>query len=489
MTTVSEQPTAAPGDLRTHLAGLEARGLLQRVRAAVDPTWEIASVVRRVFQHHPPRGRYALLFERVEGHAAPVVVGALAASREVYAAGLGVAPGGLLEHWARALRAPIAPRQVEGGLLDEEVLEGDAVDLTALPIPTWTPMRDGAPYVAGPWCVTRDAASGVYNVAMRRLMLKDARRLAFNVVPRARDNVNAQHTAWEYAGYEARGEPMPVAVVIGGPPALGCVAAAKVPYAAGDAWADFALAGGLLGRPLDLVAGRTVPLPVPAAAEAVLEGWVAPGEREAEGPFGEFFGYMNQPAPRPVLTVTCLRRRRGAVLQYVGSQRPPSESMIAQGTGNAGILYKRLVYDLGISEVVDVNVAEHTPLTHIVLQVRPVARSYAQQILHAAWTAVPSYPGKLLTLVDEDVDIRDPRQVEWAVATRVQPHRDVTVVAHTRPLGLDPSVAPQWRDDAEASKLLIDATCKWDYPPPALPPAALLERAAVRWSEYGLPPL
>jgi 4-hydroxy-3-polyprenylbenzoate decarboxylase len=481
--------TEAPRDLRAHLAGLEAQGLLQRVRTEVDPAWEITSVARQVFLQARPERRYALLFERVRGYVQPVVVGALAASEAVYAAGLGVAPARILERWATALRDPVEPRLLEGGLPDEVVLEGDAVDLTALPIVTWTPTQDVAPYVAGPCCITRDPESGVYNVAMRRMMFKDRRRLAYNVVPRPRSEVNQQHTSWEYAKYEAQDEPMPVAVVIGAEPTVGFVSAAKVPYGASGAWSDFALAGGLAGRPVDLVPGRTVPLYVPASAEIVLEGWVAPHHREPEGPFGEFFGYMNRGAPRPVLEVSCVRMRRDPLVQYVHSQRPPSESMVAQGTGNAGILYKRLVYDLGFSEVVDVHIPDHLPLTQFVIQTRPVSRGYANQILHAAWTALHSYSGKVVILVDEDVDVRDPRQVEWAVHTRTQPHRDLTIVHHTRPLGIDPSVAPRWDEEAEASKLLIDATRHWEYPPASLPPADLLARVRDNWAAYGLPPL
>jgi 4-hydroxy-3-polyprenylbenzoate decarboxylase len=486
---IEERTEVGASALRAHLQRLAERGLLQRVAAEVDPAWEIASVARQVFLQRRPERRYALLFERVRGHSQPVVVGALAASREVYAAGLGIAPSEINERWATALRAPLEPRLVDGGLPDETALEGDAVDLTALPIPTWTPTRDGAPYVAGPYCITRHPETGVYNVAMRRMMLKDRRHLAFNTLARPRSEVNAQHTYWEYAAYEARGEPMPVAVVIGGEPALGCVSAAKAPYAPHGVWSDYALAGALQGRALELVPGRTVPLHVPASAEVILEGWVAPEHREPEGPFGEFYGYMNRPAPKPVLEVSCIRFRRDPLLQYVHSQKPPSESMVAQSTGNAGIVYKRLVHDLGIQEVVDVHIPDHLPLTQFVIQARPVARSYATQILNAAWTAIATYSGKMLILVDQDVDIRDPREVEWAVHTRAQPHRDLTIVRNTRPLSLDPSVAPQWSEEAEASKLLINATCKWEYGPPSLPPPDLLARVRDNWASYGLPPL
>jgi UbiD family decarboxylase len=343
--------------------------------------------------------------------------------------------------------------------------------------------------VAGPACITRDPDTGVYNVAMRRMQLKGPRRLAYNTIARERSEVNQQHTYWEYAKYEARDEPMPVAVVIGGPPALGYVSAAKVPYAVGDEWADFAIAGGLAGGPLGLVPCRTVPLHVPATAEVVIEGWVPPRHREPEGPFGEFYGYMNRGRDLPVLDVSCVRLRRQPLLQYVHSQRPPSESMVAQSTGNAAVAYKRLIYDLGLTEVVDVHIPDHLPLTQFLVQTRPVSRGYATQILHSAWTTVASYSGKVIVLLDEDVDLRDPRQVEWAIHTRTQPHRDWTVVRNTRPLGLDPSLAPQWSEDAEASKVLIDATCHWDYPPAALPPADLLARARDRWADYGLPPL
>jgi 4-hydroxy-3-polyprenylbenzoate decarboxylase len=163
--------------------------------------------------------------------------------------------------------------------------------------------------------------------------------------------------------------------------------------------------------------------------------------------------------------------------------------MVAQSTGNAGLVYKHLAYDLGMREVVDVHIPDHLPLTQFLIQARRPTTGYAQHILNAAWTALPSYSGKMIVLLDEDVDIRDPREVEWAIHTRVQPHRDLTIVRNTRPLSLDPSVAPQWSADAEASKLLVDATCKWEYPGQSLPPADLLARARANWDAYGLPPL
>src|SRR5438094_770547 len=116
---MNEQEQGATGTLREHLARLEQMDLVQRVRAEVDPAWELSSVARQVFLQRRPQRRYALVFERVRGHQHPVVVGALAASREVYAAGLGVEPSAILERWATALRSPVEPRLVEGGLPHE----------------------------------------------------------------------------------------------------------------------------------------------------------------------------------------------------------------------------------------------------------------------------------------------------------------------------------------------------------------------------------
>src|SRR5215218_3835125 len=153
---MTETSVGAPSSLRAQLARLAAAGLLHRVQKEVDPAWELSAVARQMFLQPDPERRYAIVFERVRGSQYPVVVGALAASRTIYADGLEVAPDAILERWAAALRAPIEPRLVEGGLPDEIVVEGDAVDLTTLPIPTWTPTRDGAPYIGGPYCITQD---------------------------------------------------------------------------------------------------------------------------------------------------------------------------------------------------------------------------------------------------------------------------------------------------------------------------------------------
>ncbi len=487
-----------PSALRAHLQRLEARGLLQHVTAEVDKDWELACIARQVLLKLPRSQRYALQFDRVKGYEMPVVVGALGVNREVYAAGLDTTPDQVVHRWTRAFAQPIDPVIVGDRLPDEVCLEGKAVDLMRLPIPTWTPTKDGAPYLAGGCSLTKDPDTGIRNVAMRRLMLIGKDRLTFNVTSIPRSGPHIPHGYFQQYRVEQRKETMPVAVLIGVDPAIAMVSAARVPYGSAERpmW-DFALAGGLRQSPVRMVRGRTVDLEVPEDTEIVLEGYVDPREKVSEGSFGEFIGYMSPKSEKPVLHITAIRMRGRAMYHNIVSQRPPSESMVLQCIGNGCVLYHRLVHDLDMHAVLDVTFSEHLPLTQIVIKVRGVDRLYGHQILQAAWSSFGGSYGKVIILVDEDIDIYDPLAVDWAVQTRSQPHRDTTIVYPTNPLVYDTSAGTahaRYAEDLpgrhpEASKLLIDATKKWPYPDVALPPGEMLAAVEERWATYGLPEL
>jgi len=480
-------------DLRDYLAALEARGLLVRVREPVDKDTELHPLVRLQFRGRAEPERRAFLFEQVRdvagrAFAVPVAIGCMAASRQIYAVGMQC---GSVEEipakWAAAQAAPIAPRLVERGPCQEVVITGAALEqgqgLDALPIPISTPGFDNAPYLTAGHFVTRDPATGLRNLGNYRAQLKSPTRLG--CLAAFYQDLSRHWRAWQ-----ERGEPMPVAIVIGSTPNLAYTSVSKIP---GDV-EEYAVAGGLAGGPVELVRCQTVPLEVPANAEIVIEGWMPTDELEMEGPFGEFTGYMASRGPNKFVNVTAITRRREPVYLAFLSQFPPSESSILRGVAHEHNIKNFLAVEQGLKGVQAVALHEATGSWGLcVIQVNRAEGAEPGRLLDVL-AQHPRLVSKLVVVVDEDIPIRDANAVNWAISFRSQPHRDCRIVPATQ-LSLDPSLVPvEERGIAQferlkASALLIDATRKWAYPPLSLPAREYMERARQRWDELGLGPL
>jgi UbiD family decarboxylase len=469
-------------DLRDYLGTLERKGLLSRVAAEVDKDWEIAAVVRRVFQRIPTERRPALLFENVRGHTAPVAVGILGGSPTIYATALGSDVAGITERWQQAQASPIPPVEVATGVCQEVILEGDAIDLTRLPIPTWTVEHDPGPFITAPCVITRDPETGVGNVGTYRMQLKGPRRAGIGGFHLE----GTQHFTIHFRKYRARRERMPVAVALGADPTVGLTSVTRLPYGLDE----LAVAGGLRGEALPVVAARTVPLHVPATAEYVLEGWIDPEDLEHEGPFGELTGYMGSGGESVVLELSCLTHRRDPIYHAFLSQMPPSESSCIRGIGRAQQLRSHLVRVLGLP-VQDVYWAESGGSSaYLLVALRKDYETQPQQVMWAVWSAYPQF-AKWIVVVDDDIDIRDSFQVEWALSFRVQPQRDIYIYRDTLAMNLDPTQAPFGVPTSDRARLLgskvgVDATRKHEYPPASLPPREHLARVDAQWERYGI---
>src|SRR5262249_3049102 len=223
--------------------------------------------------------------------------------------------------------------------------------------------------------------------------------------------------------------------VIGADPAVLLSATAKLPYGVNEV----TVAGGLTGTPIDLVKAQTVDLLVPASAEFIIEGEVIPGEIDQEGPFGEFAGYMGGVGPRPVARITAITHRKDAIYYGFGSQMPPSESTTMQSLTNAGVLLKQLRYDIGEPTVVDTYIDLHFggAMGHIIIAMEPRDPAHSKRVgcLVANMTAF-----KRVTVVDPDIDIRDPEHVDWAINARLDPGNDIVIVGAAQFAHMDPSV-------------------------------------------------
>ncbi len=478
-------------DLHDHLDALERDGFLVRVRRPINKDTELHPLVRWQFRGGiPERERKAFLFENVvdstgRAYDMPVVVGALAASRWIYAHGLGCSIDDINQKWRSAQANPIPPVLVDDGPVHEVVRIGDEMDqpgrgLDALPVPISTPGWDNGPYITAGHYITKDPETGVYNMGNYRGHLKSRRRVGMNASYELQPGIIPH---WRKA--RARGEPLPCAIVLGAPPAVSYTAVQKLPYDV----EELAVAGGLAGSPIRVVKCKTVDLVVPADAEIVIEGLIDPKMLEPEGPFGESHGHVNLQEYNHVMEVTAITHRRDAILPSIISQVTPSESSLIKKVALEPRFLDHLHGALGCRTVQ--RVALHEPLTNlrklVVIQMRKPSEHEVWQALLGA-TSFQLASGKMVVAVDEDIDPESTDAVMWAICYRSKPHRDLQVIRGKDP-GHSPRVGEIEGDDGQDSAMLINATLRASFPPISLPRREYMERAAQIWEELDLPPL
>lgn len=467
-------------DLRHYLEILEKKEKLRRVSKEVDKDWELACIARWVFESVPEDERYGLWFENVKGFNVPVVLGALGASREVYALALETTPDKIYEKWCRALTHPIPPVPAEKAPVKEVIKKGREVDLFEIPVPTFTPGRDDGPYISSSAVITKDPDTGIQNVGNYRQRVIAGDRVGILIAP-------TQHIGMHYFNkYQPRNEPMPIAIAVGNDPAIALTSVAKVPYGVDE----LDIAGGFRGQGVPVVRAETVDLMVPANAEYVIEGYVMPHERDKEGQFGEFTGYMGLESDRTFIQVQCVTHRKNPLYHGFLSQIPPSESSLVRSQAFAANLYKHLVHDLKEPAFKDAHFTEAGGSEMVlIIQVKPMYPGHARKVGLVAANLLASSLGKFVYIVDDDIDIRDPFSVEWALSFRVDPARDVEILHHSFFHILDPAVPPAGSASgvAPGSKIVIDATMKGTYPEISLPPKKYMMKVYEDWRETGLP--
>jgi len=476
-------------DLHDHLAALAAAGLLIRVDRPINKDTEMHPLVRWQFRGGiPERDRKAFLFTNVvdskgRKYEMPVAVGALAASREIYRIGMGCALEKINEVWTKAIAQPIAPRVVADAPCHEIVTAGAELDrpgqaLDSIPLPISTPGWDIAPYTTLSQYITRDPETGIQNMGIYRGQLKAPRRLGMNPSLELRPGI---YIHWQKA--KARGERLPAAVVLGAPPCVAFTSAQKVP----ESLDELHVAGGLVGAPINVVRAKTVDLLVPAEAEIVIEGNIDTEYLEPEAPFGESHGHVNLQEYNAFMEVTCITRRRDAILTSIISQVTPSESSLIKRVALEPLFLNHLRQALGIHGVKRVSM--HEPLTNlrkviVLIMDRDTPRTEVWRALYgaAAWNRAA---GKYVIAVNEDIDPDNADAVFWAMSYRANPALDLQILGH-RDQGHGPRSR---RNNGEDASVLIDATMKESFPPISLPKREYMERAKQLWEELGLPQL
>ncbi len=483
----SGKASSAPSDFQEHLARLEERGLLVRIDKPVCKDTQIHPLVRWQFVgNFPEQERRAFLFTNVIGakgekYDIPVVVGALAANDEIYAAGMGVGVEDLADVWMRALDNPIEPEFIDDAPCHEVVITGDELQktgLSVLPATVSTPGFDAAPYLTATVCVTKDPETGVRNMGTYRAAFKANDRLAVRMASRLSGAGGYVH----WLKYQKMGQPMPCAIIVGCAP----VVAFTGPQKLGIDEDEMAVAGGLAGRAMRVTKAKTVDLEIPADAEIVVEGFIDTEMLEPEGPFGESHGHVALEDFNMSMRVTAITMKRKPVFASVLSEVTPSESSILKKSAYEALFFQHLKRTLDIKGIE--GVVMHEPLTNlrkvIFLKFAPGApRTEVWRGLHGAAT-LQAQCGKIVIAVSRDIDALNTDAIFWSMAYRCDPIEDVQLVPH-RAGGHGPKAGAGGGD----STMLIDATLKHPTSPLALPAKPYMEDARRLWEELGLPRL
>lgn len=455
-------------DLRSYLSVLEEAGELARVSTPVALDQEVGAICFRNLQRLGP----GLLFERPGGSDIPLAVDLLG-SRRRYALALGTEPDLLATEWNRRVARLLPPVVVERGACQEHVLQGDDIDLTRLPAPIWNAL-DGGPYLTLSCHISKDPATGLRNVGLYRNQVHGRATLGILAAP---------YTHLALQRRKVSHEPFPVALALGADPVVVICAAAPLPFGTDE----LAVAGALRESPLEVVRCVTVPLEVPASAEIVIEGEILPDTLVEEGPFGEFIGFYGGPRePRSIIRVTAVTHRDQPILQATYEGRPPHESAVLTGVPREAELIRQIQLP-GVKRV-NVTVAGGGAL-HAVVAVEKPYEGFGKAVGMAVLGTHPGRFVKQVIIVDDDVDPFDATAVEWAVATRVQPHRDVEIIKEVTGIILDPSLPEAERHTtARTSKMIIDAT-RYDarsFPPLCVPRDEMVKRVDAEWDRYGI---
>jgi len=416
------------------------------VPGEVDPAYEITATV--VKTEKEARRRPVFLFEKVKGTDFPVMTN-LHASRSRLAMAMGCGPREMQKKFLEAMENPIPPREVNTGPCKDVILTGADIDMRALPQIVHHG-GDGGPYITAAISFAKDPETGVYNCAYNRLMItgKDSTSIHLTL---------GKHL-WEFHKMaEAKGEPLQVAFAIGVHPAiaLGSLAIGSIDED------ETHIMGGVFGEAMEMVRCETIDLLVPAHAEMIIEAEIQPSGTVNEGPFGEFTGYSLGAREREVVKVTAITHRKGG--WFYDMTVGHLDHMLLSTIPMEANLF-RAVRSM-IPSVKAVRVP--SPFTCFV--------SIEQRLKGQAKNAIMAVLGadlymKRVVVVDQDVDIFDERQVNWAIATRSQPDRDITVVTGARGSDLDPSTAgddgftSKWGLDATAKPLLKDFTPRHHFP-------------------------
>ena len=494
-------------DLQSFVAELERKGQLCRVRAEVDPVLEVTEIADRVSKspaagHAPPpatdpvhggRGGCGLLFERVKGSGIPLAIN-LYGSYERMRTALGCESFDALADRIQALLKPevpaslmdkirklpdlarlagYAPKVVRTGLC-QQVVQTDDANLLHLPIIQCWP-EDGGRYITFGGIYTKDPDSGERNVGMYRVQVFEPKRTAMHW---HMHHDGARH----HRKYVARGEKMPLAIVLGGESVLPYAATCPLPPDV----SELLFAGFLNDGGIELVPCRTIPLEVPAHAEIVIEGFVDPKDTLLEGPFGDHTGFYSLADRYPAFGVTAITHRRDPIYPTTIVGKPPQEDYyLGKATERIFLPLLRVL----APDIVDYSLPMFGAFHNCMfVKIRKEYPMQARKVMSSIWGAGQMMFTKLIIVVDEHVNVHDEQDVLFHVGANWDPRRDTVIV--DGPLDILDHAAPFC---GTGGKMGIDATRKVpgegavrEWPAELEMTADVKELVTRRWGEYGV---
>lgn len=408
---------------------LHRTGRFVTAAPSLDLEYQLAAVAKRLDQ------KKGVLFPSPSGHSIPVVAGLLS-SRQWIAEALGVDEQGLLSRFLDVVKNPLPTREVETSPAYEVTHERDAIDLLKLlPIPTHNE-HDYGPYLSAGVLVMRNPVTGKQNVSINRCQVSGKNK--FGILIETRD------TRQFYADAEKAGQPLDVAIVIGADPFV--MIASQITGQHGQNELEFA--GAMGGAPLPVIKCKTNDVRIPANAEIVIEGRILPKVREDEGPFGEFPQLYGPRGQRQVLEVDLVAHRRKPIFYTIVSGC--REHLLLGSLPREAVVLSRMQSIFPNVRNVHLSMGG-VGRFHLYIQIHKRMDGESKNILLSGLSQ--HFDFKLATVVDDDIDIFDPLDVEWAMATRFQADRDLLIVSDAQCSKLDPAAR-----DGTGAKLGIDAT-------------------------------
>ena len=452
-------------DLRDFIKQLEKQGELKRITLPVDPYLEMTEICNRTLKQGGP----ALLFENPTGYNIPVLGNLFGTPRRV-AMGMGAEsvtelrgigellatlkepepPKGMKDAWEKfplyKQVLNMAPKLVSSPPCQEIVRRGDEIDLSVFPIQTCWP-EDAAPLITWPLVITRGPNKARQNLGIYRMQVIGKNKVIMRWLAH-------RGGALDFKEFQAAnpGKPFPVSVALGADPATILAAVTPVP----DSLSEYAFAGLLRGSKTEVAKSILNDLQVPASAEIVLEGFIYPDEFAAEGPYGDHTGYYNEVADFPVFTIERITQRQAPIYHSTFTGRPPDEPAILGVALNEvfiPILQKQF------PEIVDFYLPpEGCSYRMAVISMKKQYPGHAKRVMLGTWSFLRQFMyTKFVIVVDDDVNVRDWQDVIWAMTTRMDPARDLTILENT-PIDYLDFASPV---SGLGSKVGFDATNKW----------------------------
>ena len=488
-------------NVRDWIELLKGEGVYHEVHAKVDWDVELGTIARHVQSAEGP----ALLFDNIKDHENTWCTKLFTNSVASYgrmALAFGLPKDIDHYHQVQAMRQAyqksLPPKEVSTAPLKRNVLKGDDIDINKIPVPKWHHWDGGRFINTFAPIITKDSKSGLYNMGLYRGMVADKDHISCLLVP-------SQGWGEHYSKLKDKKEPLKVACVYGCHPLLTILGAS----AFSRTICEFDIYGGIVGEPLELVKCETSDLLVPASAEMVIEGTISWDRKDwmMEGPFAEHIGYYGGiSSPKPTMKVDAITFRDDPIYQGVcESIRPgwPNEDSLIVSLSCSALVWNHLEA-CGVPGVTDVWMNQDGCYYMIYVQLQQSYRHVAKQVASAIWgMSFGNWAYKNVMVVEDDIDLRDPGQLEWAFCTRVNAAMgDIFIFENHFGSVLDPSTALEERDiykfgSGKWARVLIDATRNWDlgtrpfWNDQVFPPVCVLAKededlVRSRWEEYGL---